>query len=269
MEEKSSGIEIRKMDLWLIFKRCWWVMLAVLLLAAVGLSAFTVATHKNEYTATAVVWALGSNAASTASTSTSDVSIGTQLINDYKQLLVSDTFLQDVVKETHPSIGANKLSSEVQKLRSMIKVEHEEGTRVMYVLVTSNNREESKVMADTLVDMFSARVNSYGDAEKKQELITVFGETVSPETPSNPISFFRIAIIAVVCAILVYVVYLIIFLLDDKISTAEDVQKHLGVSTLGIIPNRQDAIRRKNRYDYYGVPLGQAKRNSEGEGKNT
>ncbi len=270
MEEKSSGAEIRVTDLWLILKRCWWIMLAVLLIAAVSVSVFTVATHKDEYTAKAVVWALGSNAGSTASTSTSDVSIGTYLINDYRQLLITDTFLQDVVREIDPSVKETDLSSRAQRLRSMIKVEHEEETRVMYVSVTSVSREEARVIADKLVNLFCDHVNnSYADAKKGQELIKPFGDVVSPETPSNPISYLTIAAIAVICAILVYIVYFILFLLDDKISTAEDVQKHLGVNMLGMIPNRQDAIRRKNRYDYYGfAPSEKTKQNSAGEGEN-
>ncbi len=269
MEEKSFGIEIRGTDLWLILKRCWWLMLAVFLVAAIVVSVFTFVTHEDEYTATAVIWALGSNAGTTASTSTSDVSIGTQLINDYRQLLITDTFLQDVIHETDPSVEEADLTSRAQRLRSMVKVEHEEGTRVMYVSVTSQNRTEAKVIAETLVTLFSDRVNnSYGDAEKQQALITVFGETVSPETPSNPISYWSIVLVAVICAVLVYVVYFIMFLLDDKISTAEDVQKHLGVSMLGLIPNRQDALRRKHRYDYYGAtPTEQTNQNFAGKGK--
>jgi hypothetical protein len=39
--------------------------------------------------------------------------------------------------------------------------------------------------------------------------------------------------------------------MDDKINSAEDVERYLGMSTLGMIPNRQDSVRRKAKYGYY------------------
>ena len=39
--------------------------------------------------------------------------------------------------------------------------------------------------------------------------------------------------------------------MNDKINSAEDVEKYLGMSMLGMIPNRNDSVRRKSKYGYY------------------
>jgi hypothetical protein len=70
----------------------------------------------------------------------------------------------------------------------------------------------------------------------------------------------KIALIALVAAIAVYGVFFVLYLLDDKISTAEDVEKYLGVNMLGQIPNREEAQRRKKKGygDYYDYGYGNA-----------
>ena len=52
-------------------------------------------------------------------------------------------------------------------------------------------------------------------------------------------------------ALLVYGIYFVRYLLDDKINQPEDVEKYLGVSVLGVIPNSEDSKRRYTKYGTY------------------
>lgn len=257
--EKASKLEIRFSDLWSVFKRCWWIMLLAAAIIFAAVYIIESVTYEEEYTATAIVWALGNNASTTAGTSTSDVSIGTQLINDYKQLMTTDDLLQEVIDK-------EVLNMRPAELRDAITISHKDETRVMRVSVTTGKATGSSKIVNTLVNVFCDRVNSKNVANAnpngntttrpQQNLITVWAEATTPKAPSNAISALRIAIIAFVVAVLVYVLYFILYIMDDKISTAEDVEKYLGVSMLGSIPNRQDMIRRKKGkgayYGYYG-----------------
>ncbi len=254
MEEKTSGIEVRISDLWSILKKCWWIMAIILVVVFVSMYIFETATYEEEYTATAIVWALGSNASSSAGTSTSDVSIGSQLIEDYKQLIITDNLLQEVIEKEALLISKSQL-------RQMITVSHEEGTRVMRVSVTTAQPTRAVSIADTLVEVFCDRVNdknagsTNSNPDRQQELITVWGYANEPKAPSNSISIMKIALLSAVCAFAVYLVYFVIYIMDDKINNAEDVEKYLGLSMLGMIPNRQDVMRRKKKgvygYGYY------------------
>ena len=69
---------------------------------------------------------------------------------------------------------------------------------------------------------------------------------------------------------LVYIVYLIIFMLDDKVSTPDDIEKYLGMSVLGLIPHAQDGAGSKyggkyGRYGRYGdhTTIGTTERSAE------
>ena len=81
-----------------------------------------------------------------------------------------------------------------------------------------------------------------------QKLFRQVDYAATPDKPSNPVSLLQILLIAFACAVVVYVVYLVLFLMDDKITTPEDVEKHLGLNLLGQIPNKQDAGRGKRYY---------------------
>ncbi|MBQ8311542.1 MAG: hypothetical protein IJX80_11080 [Clostridia bacterium] len=250
MEETNKGIEIRLSDLWEILKRCWWMMLAALIVVFAVVYIVTVNTHEDQYTATATVWALGSNASSSSSTSTSDVSIGTQLIHDYKELILSEGLLREVLETSEIS------SISATKLRSMISIGNTEGSRVMYVSVSTTNRETSTRLANRLATVFCKTVNDMNKesdiTEEKKTLVRVWDEATTPTSASNPISTFRIVLIALIAAIAVYGVFFVMYLLDDKISTADDVEKYLGVNILGMIPNRYDAQRKKKgKSGYY------------------
>jgi capsular polysaccharide biosynthesis protein len=68
------------------------------------------------------------------------------------------------------------------------------------------------------------------------EQVRVFEEgTVSPR-PSNSVSLTIPMAVAALAAILVYAVALLIKISDNKINSAEDVEKHLSLSVLGEIP---------------------------------
>ncbi|MBQ8416647.1 MAG: hypothetical protein IJX13_07110 [Clostridia bacterium] len=263
MEEKTTGVEIRVNDLWLILKRCWWLMLAVLVVVFAVVYLFITGNHEDEYTATATVWAM--NMPGTGGVATSDVSIGTSLINDYKQLITTQGVLEEVIeKESLAALSPAKLAS-------MISISHQTNTRVMYVSVTSASPQSAQKIVNSLVDVFCDRLNAKhnGPDEDAKDLVTVWDEAEEPIVPSNRVSILQIALIAFVCALAVYGVYFVLYLMDDKINTAEDVEKYLGVSMLGVIPNRQDATRRGRRGGYYGYSEGTRKGvNTNSNGRN-
>jgi capsular polysaccharide biosynthesis protein len=225
-------------------------MLAALIVVFAIVYIFTVSTHEDMYTATTTVWALGSNASTSSSTSTSDVSIGTQLIHDYKELILS-TGVLEVVLERNENIPITS-----GKLRGMISIGNTDGSRVMYVSVTSPKPSTSKQLADDLANVFCDRVNEMNKDndvnEDKKTLVRVWDSATTPTAASNPISMFRLILISLIAAIAVYGVFFVMYLLDDKISTADDVEKYLGVNILGMIPNRYDAQRKKKgKSGYY------------------
>ena len=69
------------------------------------------------------------------------------------------------------------------------------------------------------------------------------------DKPCNTTSMTTYMLVGMIAAVLVYSIYLIIYLLDDRIRTEEDIERYLGLSVLGDIPNADD--KKSRQYGYY------------------
>ena len=244
MEEKNRETEIRVQDLWAIFKRCWWLMLIVLVSVSILAYTFLTLTHEDEYTATVTIWAMRmpntSNGATTGP-STQDVSIATYLINDYKLLIKSDAIMEKV-------ITAQNLSATTSQLSKMVSVTNETNTRVMNLSITTKSAESAKAIADAWGTIFCDTINSTMGGEP---MIEVWEMALLPNKPSNPVSMMLVLLIGFVCAFVVYGICFIKFIMDDKINNSDDVERYLGLSMLGVIPNKHESGRKKSKNGYY------------------
>ena len=243
MEEESKQVEISLSDLWSIFKHCWWIMLIVAV--AVTILVYTVlnATHEDEYTATVTIWAMRmpDSGGSQSGVSTSDVSIATYLINDYKLLIKSDAIMEQVINQQNLPLTTNELSR-------YVSVTNETSTRVMYLSVTTKSAKSAKAIADCWGNVFCNHINETMGGEKMVELWALPRE---PDRPSNPISMMTVLLVAFVAAVLVYGIYFIRFILDDKVNAPEDVEKYLALNVLGSIPDKNSLRRRRSKDAYY------------------
>ena len=120
--------------------------------------------------------------------------------------------------------------------------------RTLLLTVTSIDENKSADIANTMATQVCHYLNEevYGE-----RMFQVIDTAKVPTQESNSISMLKVGLVALVCAVLVYAIFFVKFLLDDKINTGEDVERYLGVSVLGIIPNKYDVRRRKSKNGYY------------------
>ncbi len=225
-------------------------MLIVIVIVASAVYIALNVTHTDEYTATITIWAMRvPEEHNQSNVSQSDVSIATTLINDYKHLIKSEEILERVITAQNLTLTAGNLSS-------MASVNNESGTRIMYLSVTTNSAKTAQSIANTWGAIFCDYINEM----MGQEMVKVAVSAREPQAPSNPISLLKVLLIAFVAGIMVYVVYFVTFILDDKISSPEDVERYLGLSVLGSIPDKNALRRRRNKEGYYyaySSPYGQ------------
>jgi capsular polysaccharide biosynthesis protein len=250
MEEQSRTVDIRFSDLWTILKRCWILMLAVFMVVGLGTFIGMKVTHTPKYTSKAVVYVTG-GVADGKDVTTSNVSIATNLVKDFNELITSDVILEGVNEKADSMLTVNQI-------KGMVSVENPTGTRVLYIYVTAGDRARAQMLANTFAEVTCDKFNSMyvedtADGGKTQNMVKVFGEANYPERESNPVSKLVVLLIAFACAVLVYLVYFVLFLLDDKINDADDVQKYLKLNILGEIPNRADVGKKKGKYGYYAA----------------
>lgn len=239
MEENKSSVEISLRDLWKIFLRCWWVMLAAAIVFAGASYLFLRVTHKDVYTARARIWVMRETAGQTAQ---QDVTISNNLIKDVLLISETDRVLDAVIAETGTGLSKNEL-------KKNLALTNETNTHVVELKVTVSAPAEAQALANSLAHNICDTMNNYlFDSENYTKMLD---EAVLPEKPSNPISKLAVLLAAFIGALAAYIVFFVLYLLDDKINTADDVKKYLEISVLGDIPNRRDVYRHQRKYGGY------------------
>jgi capsular polysaccharide biosynthesis protein len=74
------------------------------------------------------------------------------------------------------------------------------------------------------------------------DAVNLVYEADVPSAPSGPSAKKNTVLAAIIGFVAVVGIYVVTFLLDDTIRTEEDVEKHLGLPTLGVIPVSDDFV---------------------------
>lgn len=267
MEQNENKGSISLAELWEVFiGHVWQIVLAALLVLAVFVG-YSVFSYQAEYTSTATIYLIRQEelSSSSYSPSNSDFSLALSTVNDCKLLLTSHRVLDQVIDDLGMTISYRKLAS-------MISINNPTNTRYLEVSVTAPTPSDAKTIVDKLCDIGRvSMVDIMGINQVNQVDMGTFSET-----PSNGMIGMLCYVGALGAAVLVYVIYLIMFMFDDKLGTPEDVEKYLGLSVLGVIPNARDGGGSKygkygkygkGKYGYgYGYGYGQANASREAEG---
>ena len=157
-----------------------------------------------------------------------DLQIGTYLTNDYQ--LVFETW------EVNQMVIENlDLPYTVKELREMVYVTNPSDTRALYIHAESKNAKEAADIANE----FASVARRYISEVMCSEEPTLFSMALEPLEPEGPkvlqntaLGFAAGLLIAIVAASL-------IFVLDDKVRTPEDLKKITGLSPLAVIPSKK------------------------------
>ena len=225
MDNNRNNDEI-EIDLVELFRRLWSRALLIALVAiTTALVGFAISFFfiTPQYESTTKIYIL--NKTDSATVTYSDVQLGTQLTKDYKELINSRYVLEDVIAKL-------SLDTTYEKLKNRVEVTTPTDTRIVAITVTSPDAVEAMNIANTIREVASAHIENVMDIDA----VNVVETANMPEKKASP-SYSKFTLIGgllgglLVCAIIV-----INYLLDDTIKSSDDVEKYLGLSTLGIIP---------------------------------
>lgn len=247
MEEtnKTSGISLS--DLWVVFRRCWLLMLIVALLLGGGTYAYLRYTHSDVYTAEASLWVLRET--QEKYTQTSDVSIANNLIYDVAETVVSTDVL-NAVREMTGTKRSNRSIAAMVKIPAIPNTA-ETPSHIVRVQVTSADPEEARVIAEALVTCTCDKMEELFNGEK---YVKPYDSVSVPASASNPIRTTYIPVAAFSGAVLCYLIFLLLHILDGRVLDEGVLARELNTSLLGEIPNAEDAQRhrkKKGKYYYY------------------
>lgn len=240
MEKQRQMTDEIEIDLAEVFRR----MLARLpMMLAAGLLTALIAFFVSRfvmtpaYESTTKIYVLSRQ--ENSSVTYSDLQMGTQLTQDYAELIQGRYVLEQVAEIL-------SLDMSYEALRGMVSVSVPDDTRIISISVSDSDPVRAMEIANCIRETATVYITDVMDIEAVNVVETAF----LPTRKSGPnvklitllgglLGIFAIAAVAVTE-----------YLMDDTIKTAEDVERYLELSTLAMIPlseNEKQGRRKKKK----------------------
>ena len=154
-----------------------------------------------------------------------DLTMSTQLTNDYPELITSRYVVEKVIE----TFG---LDTTYEGFVGSIAVNTASNSRIIDITVTHTDPLMAKELVDALRDVAAKRIEEI----MMVDAVNVVDEGNIPTKKANP-SVTKWTLIGILAGgFLSVAVVIVLYLLDDTIKSSEDIEKYLKLSTLGLIP---------------------------------
>lgn len=256
--KKEENLSLTLADLFGVLWRRLWIILIAAAIVGGSFFAYNYATYTEKYTSTTQLYVLSSDVmeGSSASTTAYYFQLALTIVDDCKELLVSDTVLSRAAEE----LGIDDAPS---VLRGMIKIHNEEDSRILKLSVTTGDPELSCRIVNEVSRQGVLRINEI----MKVNQLSIYEDGVVSRIPSNDVNWKIPAAMGILAGFLVYLLFLVLMLLDDKINDAEDVETYLGLTVLGNIPHEFGTTGKNRGGRSYGKYYGKYVGVSDGKNK--
>ena len=155
-------------------------------------------------------------------------SVSQKLAVTYGEIIKSRAVLESVISNL-------KLDSEYEDLVEKITVSPVQDTQIISISVQDTNPKKARDIANEIPKVFEKEVKRITKAND----IQVIDKAILPENPIKPNKMMNVAIAAVLGMMIGLFVVFVLEYLDNKIKTPQDVEKHLDLPILGVIPNEK------------------------------
>lgn len=105
----------------------------------------------------------------------------------------------------------------------------------MYVAVQSGDPQEAKDLADTYAQVAREFIAVKMDTEQPN----IFEEALLPSRPSSPNKSKNVLLGFVIGLVLSCGIIVVQFLMDDRLRSADDIEKYVQLPTLGVMPKQE------------------------------
>lgn len=227
-DEDSGEMEIDLIELmYRMLEKIKWIILAAVIGAVVGFCV-TKFMITPEYQATTKLYVLQSNnqVVDLTALNTSD-----KLTSDYVQVF-KNWHVHNAVLNSLP-----ELTYTYEELESMLTITTPSNTRLIEITVTSTDPQE----AYNIAMAYAQCAPEFIAAKMETSKPSLFEEARIPENPSSPRMMINLILSTFMGAAIAIAVIFIQFIADDRVRTAEMLQKRLGLATLGMMPVQESA----------------------------
>ena len=163
---------------------------------------------------------------------TNDITLNTKMIPTYQEIITSRNILDQV---------NNNLKVDVDK--SMIKISAATDSMILKIQVTNSNRVLARDIANEIAGIFGEEIKSLYNIQN----VTILDKAVINDNPSN-INYLKSIVISLGAGIFIsFGSLLLIYLLDNTVKSAEQIDSKLQMIVLGSVPNYNNTDKKKKR----------------------
>jgi Capsular polysaccharide biosynthesis protein len=235
--KQQTNNEVTEIDLvevfWLLWKNIWTLIMCGIIGALVAFSGVKLLVQPM-YKATSMIYVLSK---STSLSSYLDIQLGQQLTVDFKTLAESRTVVETVINDL-------QLDTDYETMTKQITVENPTGTQILKLSSQNSDPALAKEIANAWADATAERIATVMSTSRPNTVDVA----VTPKTPYNTNLMKNTLIGGLIGFLIAAAVIIIRDLMDDTITSEEDVTKYLGLTTLASIPvNEKERTKRKHR----------------------
>lgn len=222
-EEKEMEIDLLSLFFYLIQK--WKILLLGAIIGGILAEGMTL-LKTPMYQSTSTLYMLSKT---TSITSMADLQLGSELSSDFTIIASSKPVVDAAVESLKEDKNIILTRGQIQ---NMLSVANKEDTRMLSITVTSDDPELSYEVADAVTTAAVAQMAAITQTDPPT--IVEHPEVASDAMDNGMRKNLAVGILAGL--VLVAAIYVILYMMNDRIQTEEDIQTYLDATVLGVIP---------------------------------
>lgn len=214
----------------------WYIVLIMIVSIVFGLIySFLYKIPEFKSTATIVLTQASTdiNTGVTNSITTTDITMNKNLVETYSDIIESKTILTQVIN----NLG---LEYTVADLMEDISVRSKD-TAILYIDVVNSNAEYCEKVANEVANVFADKVKEL----YKISNVNILDLASKEETPYNVNHVKDLVIFGMIGVFLSGALVLVVYMLDTTVKQEEDIEEHVGLPVIGIVPLSNEEMEKK------------------------
>ncbi|WP_418127566.1 YveK family protein [Streptococcus parasuis] len=223
--QEANTIEI---DVLSLLRTIWRKKFLILLTAILttGLAfAYSAFLATPQYDSTTRLYVVNQSSDNGAVITTQDLQAGSFLVQDYKEIILS----QDVLKNVTTTLGIT------EDIKGKITVTIPTDTRILSISVRDSDPNQAATIANTLRDEAAKKIIEV----TKVSDVTTLEAALPAENPSTPQTKRNLVLGFIVGAFLATALVFVLEVLDDRVKRPQDIEESLGLTLLGVVPHAE------------------------------
>ncbi|HFU4457889.1 TPA: YveK family protein [Streptococcus suis] len=223
--QEANTIEI---DVLALLRTIWRKKFLILLTAILttGLAfVYSAFLATPQYDSTTRLYVVNQSSDNGAVITTQDLQAGSFLVQDYKEIILS----QDVLKNVTTTLGIT------DDIKEKITVNIPVDTRILSITVRDSDPNQAATIANTLRDEAAKKIIEV----TKVSDVTTLEAALPAEKPSTPQTKRNLVLGFVAGAFLATALVLVLEVLDDRVKRPQDIEEGLGMTLLGVVPHAE------------------------------